>query len=118
MEVLLPLILILAAFYLLILGPRRAQARRAADLNAHLRPGVEIITTAGVLGRVTRVDEDEVHLEIAPGVVIRLLKGAVGKILDPQDAAAAAELPGDSSAAGDTTDEGGKGSGPASSTSH
>lgn len=117
MEVLLPLILILAAFYLLILGPRRAQARRAADLNAHLRPGVEIITTAGVLGRVTRIDEDEVHLEIAPGVVIRLLKGAVGKILDPQDAAAG-ELPGESSAAGDTTDEGGKGSGPASSTSH
>lgn len=117
MEVLLPLILILAAFYLLILGPRRAQARRAADLNAHLRPGVEIITTAGVLGRVTRVDEDEVHLEIAPGVVIRLLKAAVGKILDPQDAPAA-DVPGDTPAPGDSTDEGGKGSGPASSTSH
>ena len=117
MEAILPLVLILAAFYLLILGPRRAQARRAADLKAHLRPGVEVITAAGVIGKVSRVEEDEVHLEIAPGVVIRLLKGAVGKILDPEDAAAAAAASGDTSDSAETTDEGGKGSGPASSTS-
>ncbi len=114
MEAILPLVLILAAFYLLILGPRRAQARRAADLKAHLRPGVEIITTAGVLGKVTRVDEDEVGLEIAPGVVIRLLKGAVGKVLDPDDVAAPASPAG----AVETTDDGSAGSGPASSTSN
>jgi preprotein translocase subunit YajC len=122
-EAILPLVLILAAFYLLILGPRRAQARRAADLKANLRPGVEIITTAGVVGTVTRVDEDEVQLEIAPGVVIRLLKGAVGKILDPDDPGSPAgrEVPGDAIEAPDaveTTDDGGKGSGPASSASH
>lgn len=126
MEAILPLVLILAAFYLLILGPRRAQARRAADLRTKLHPGVEIITTAGVIGTVTRVDEDEVQLEIAPGVVIRLLKGAIGKILDLDEPGSPAgrELSGeaahgvDAPDAVETTDDGGKGSGPASSTSH
>ncbi len=118
MEAILPLVLILAAFYLLILGPRRAQARRAADLKAHLRPGVEIITTAGVFGTVTRVDEDEVQLEIAPGVVIRLLKGAIGKVLDPNDPNASTAAPDSPAEAVETTDDGTKGSGPASSTSN
>jgi hypothetical protein len=35
---------------------------------------------------VLRVDEDEVQFEIAPGVVIRLLHGAIGKILTPEQA--------------------------------
>ncbi|GAA0625755.1 hypothetical protein GCM10009547_31330 [Sporichthya brevicatena] len=112
MELILPFLLIFAAFYLLILGPRRAQARRAADLEKNLRPGVELITTAGVFGTVTRIDEEEVRLEIAPGVEIRLLKGAIGKILDPDagaDGSASTALP------GEKTDESGSGSGPSSS---
>ncbi len=113
MELILPFLLIFAAFYLLILGPRRAQARRAADLEKNLRPGVELITTSGIFGTVTRVDEEEVRLEIAPGVEIRLLKGAIGKFLDPDaggtDGSATTALP------GEKTDESGSGSGPSSS---
>ena len=116
MEAILPLVLIAAAFYLLIIRPTQMRARRAKDLKDHLKPGVEIITTAGVFGTVLRVEEDEVHLEIAPGVVIRMLTGAVGKMLDPAEAANSVE--GGPSAAGETADDGGTGSGPASPTSH
>lgn len=112
MELILPFLMLLAVAYLFVVVPRRQQARRAADLGANLKAGVEIITTAGVIGKVVRVDEDEVQLEIAPGVVIRLLKGAIGKILTPDESAALADGPGES------VDEGGAGSGPASPTSH
>ncbi|MBA3742940.1 preprotein translocase subunit YajC [Sporichthya sp.] len=114
MEAILPIVLLVAAFYLLVLRPTQMRSRRAKDLNENLRPGVEIITTAGMLGTVLSVEDDEVRLEIAPGVVIRLLTGAVGKILHPENTAST----GDGAAAGETADEGGKGSGPASPTSH
>jgi preprotein translocase subunit YajC len=81
-----PLIAILVvAFYLLIVRPTQLRNRRAADLKAHLVAGAEIITTAGMFGRVLSVDDDEIQLEIAPGVVVRLLTGAVGKILSAED---------------------------------
>ncbi|HUR74851.1 MAG TPA: preprotein translocase subunit YajC [Sporichthya sp.] len=108
MEATVPILLLAAAFYLLVARPMMTRSRRAQEIKAHLKPGVEIITTAGVIGKVLRVDEDEVQLEIAPGVAIRLLSGAVGKILDPAD-------PTKSDAK--AKDEGGEGTGPASPTS-
>jgi len=115
-ELILPVLMLAAVAYLLVVVPRRQQARRAADLKAHLAVGVELITTAGVFGQVRRVDEDEVQLEIAPGVVIRLLKGAIGKILTPEEAAQLADGPVGRDRT--STDEGGKGGGPASPESH
>lgn len=120
MEAILPLVLILAAFYLLILRPTQMRARRAKDLKENLNPGVDIITTAGVFGTVQSVEDDEVRLEIAPGVVIRMLTGAVGKILDPDavDGSATSARGGAPSEASETADDGGTGSGPGSGSSH
>lgn len=115
MELILPVIMLLAVAYFFVVLPRRAQARRKADLDANLKAGVPIITTFGVIGTVLRVDEDEVQLEIAPGVVIRLLHGAIGKILTPEQAA---PRPAGAVGAGESTDDGGKGSGPAAPKSH
>ena len=115
MELILPLIMLLAVAYFFVVVPRRQQARRKADLDANLKAGIPIITTFGVIGTVLRVEEDEVALEIAPGVVIRLLHGAIGRILTPEEAA-----PRSSGAvgAGESADDGGKGSGPAAPSSH
>lgn len=115
MELILPVVMLLAVAYFFVVVPKRAQARRKADLDANLKAGVSIITTFGVIGTVLRVDEDEVQLEIAPGVVIRLLQGAVGKILTPEQAA---PRPAGSVGAGESMDDGGAGSGPAAPTSH
>lgn len=91
-----PLIAVLVvAFYLLIVRPTQLRNRRAADLKAHLVAGADIITTAGMFGRVLSVDDDEVQLEIAPGVVVRLLTGAVGKILMDGDRQAPSESTGE-----------------------
>lgn len=88
MEAILPVAVLVLAFYLLIVRPTQMRNRRNADLKTNLLPGVEIITTAGMLGRVVSIDGDEIRLEIAPAVVVRVLTGAVGKILTAEDRAA------------------------------
>jgi preprotein translocase subunit YajC len=79
---------ILVAFYFLIIRPQRNRARQAAQLQAQLVPGVEIMTTAGMFGRVVEVLDDGVVLEISPGVQVRFAKAAVGRIVAADDAAA------------------------------
>jgi preprotein translocase subunit YajC len=83
-------LLLVAAFYLLVLAPARNKKRREADIKDHLRPGVEVITKFGMFGRVDRVVDGEMFLEIAPGVTVRVLTGALHKILMPKDETAAA----------------------------
>ncbi len=77
---------IIAAIYLLILAPARNRSKRAADIKAHLKPGAEVMTTAGMYGTVTEADGEFFHLEVSPGVVVRYAIGAVGKITVPTDA--------------------------------
>ena len=44
------------------------------------------MTTAGVYGTIVSVDDDDAELEIAPGVVIRVVKAAIGKVIQPEPA--------------------------------
>lgn len=76
---------IAAAMYLLVIAPARNRSKRAADIKAHLKPGAELMTTSGMFGTVTEVNETEFHIEVSPGVVVRFANGAIGKITIPKD---------------------------------
>lgn len=81
-----PFALILAAFYLLIIRPARNRQRAALQLQSQLEPGLEVMTTSGIYGRVAGLDDDSVSLEVSPGVTLRVTKAAVGRVLsEPQD---------------------------------
>lgn len=82
------LLLVMAAlFYLMILRPQqRAKREKQALLNA-LQVGVEIATIGGIYGRVAALREEDLDLEIAEGVVIRVDRRAVATIV-PDDAGA------------------------------
>ena len=83
---LLPLILIVLVFYLLIIRPARNRQRQALELQSSLRPGQEVMTTAGQFGTVASVQDDVVVLEVAPGVMCRYAKPAIGRIVTrPED---------------------------------
>lgn len=79
----LPLLLIVAVGYLLLIRPARARQRKAMENRAGLTPGVEVTTTAGLLATVVAVDDDAVTLEVAPGVHSRYLKGAIARVNTP-----------------------------------
>ncbi len=80
---LLPILLIGVVFYLLIMRPARNRQRKQAEMMSALDPGARIMTTAGVYGTVVAIDEDDAEIEIAPGVVIRVVKAAIAKVIEP-----------------------------------
>ncbi len=83
---LLPIILIGVVFYLLIMRPARTRQRKQMEMMSALTPGTRVMTTAGVYGTIVSIDDDDAELEIAPGVVIRVVKAAIGKVIQPEPA--------------------------------
>jgi len=90
-ENILLLVLLAAAFYVLILRPQRTRARALREVRSSLAVGADVLTTAGMYARVAAVDDEDgtVLLEIAPGVTARYLKAAVGRVVTPAPTAAA-----------------------------
>jgi preprotein translocase subunit YajC len=78
---LLPFVLILVAFYFLIVRPARNRQKAALELQQRLAPGVEVMTTSGIYGTVVGVDDTTIQLEIAPSTTVRVAKPAVGQVL-------------------------------------
>lgn len=86
----LPLILIVAVGYLLLIRPARNRQRKALETRTNVTPGSEVTTTAGLIATVVSVDDDTVTLEVAPGVHSRYLKAAIARVHSPFDATAEA----------------------------
>ena len=63
--------------YLLMIRPQRQQQRRHAAMIESLKPGDEVITSGGIYGDVTSVEDDRVTLEIAEDVEIEVVKRAI-----------------------------------------
>lgn len=70
-----------AAFYFLIIRPGKQRQKNQAQMITALVPGAAIMTTAGVFGTVVSVGDDEVSVEFAPGVVMRILPAAVARVI-------------------------------------
>lgn len=82
----LPLVLLVLAFWLLILRPQRARAKAAAEVQRSLVVGAEVLTTSGMYARVAAVDDTgPVTLEIAPGVSARFSRASVVRVLPAAD---------------------------------
>lgn len=77
---LLPIVAIAAIFWLLIIRPASRQRKEAASLQASLAVGDDVMLTSGIFGTITGEADDHVELEIAPGVVIRVVRGAVASV--------------------------------------
>ena len=77
------IVAIVFAGYMLLIRPRNKQ-RRGQQQQREVTPGQRVTTTAGIYGTVTSVDGQDVELEIAPGVEIRIMRRAIMNIL-PED---------------------------------
>jgi preprotein translocase subunit YajC len=87
------LVILVAAFYFLIVRPQRRQAMVRRQLIAAVKVGDEIVTNGGVYGTVLSIDDETLDVEIAPGIVIKLARGAVAaRIGSPDDLAADEDL--------------------------
>jgi preprotein translocase subunit YajC len=80
------LVLMGGTFYLLIWRPQQRRMANVRSLQEALRLGDEVITTGGVYGTITALRDDHIELEIAPGVVVRVARGAIGTRITQDDA--------------------------------
>ena len=79
------LVLMIAAFYLLLWRPQQRRMAMVRTLQSQLRQGDEVLTTSGIYARVVRLGDDDAELEVAPGTVIHVARGAIGQVLTDHD---------------------------------
>ncbi len=85
-----PLILIFAIMYFLLIRPQQKKAKEHRAMVEALRRGDQVITQGGIIGKVSHVREDgEVEVEIATGVKVRVVKSTITTVLSKTEPAAA-----------------------------
>jgi preprotein translocase subunit YajC len=88
----LPLILIFVVFYFLLIRPQQRKAKDHKTMLDALRRGDRVVTGGGIIGTVARVDNpEEVSVDIADNVRVRVLRSTITSVLAKPDPAAVRE---------------------------
>ncbi|MEV0897766.1 preprotein translocase subunit YajC [Actinoplanes sp. NPDC049802] len=98
---LLILVLLFGFMYFVMIRPQQKRRREAMNMQNSLGPGDEIVTIGGLHGTVTGIADDQVMLEIAPGVEVRFARPAIARVVqkageaipEPDEAPSAADEP-------------------------
>jgi preprotein translocase subunit YajC len=77
-------VVMLLFLYLLLIRPQRQQARRHQEMLMSLKVGDEVVTSGGIYGEVTAVDDERVQLEIDADVRIAVAKRAIASVVPPE----------------------------------
>lgn len=79
----LPMIIIFVLFYFMLIRPQMKQAKQHKAMIDALKVGDEVVTTGGVVGKVTKVNEGFVSVEITTNTVINVQRQAIQTLLPP-----------------------------------
>ena len=83
---LLPFVLIALVFWLLIVRPQRKRQQELSSTQASLEPGAEVMLGSGIFGTVVSLENETVHLEIAPGTTVKVARQAVIRVIPVEPA--------------------------------
>jgi len=75
-----PLLLIFVIFYFLLIRPQQRRVKQHQSMVMAVKPRDTAITNGGLIGKVTKVDENEVELEVAQGIRVRVVKSMLSDI--------------------------------------
>jgi preprotein translocase subunit YajC len=70
--------IILSIFYFIVLLPAKRQRQKVQDFQAKLKVGEHVVTTSGIYGQITKVEERAVQLQVADKVRIQIARAAIG----------------------------------------
>jgi preprotein translocase subunit YajC len=82
------IIVIFALLWLVMVRPQRRRQQEQRRLLANIKVGDEVLTAAGIYGSVTALREDDVMIEIAPNVEVKVARRAIGGVVpapEPDD---------------------------------
>ena len=88
---LVPLLLVFLIMYFLLIRPQQRKVREHQAMVAALRRGDQVVTSGGIVGKVTKVKEgeNEVEVEIAPGINVRVVRSTISSVLSKTEPAKA-----------------------------
>jgi len=78
-----PMILIFVVFWFFLIRPQQMRAKDHRAKIAAVKPRDQVVTGGGVVGKVTRVDDEFADVEIAQGVKIKVVKATLADVLQP-----------------------------------
>jgi preprotein translocase subunit YajC len=79
----LPIVGMIAIFWFLIIRPQMNQQKAHREKIAAVKKGDQVVTAGGLLGKVIKVDETYVELELGPNVRVKAVKATIGDIVPP-----------------------------------
>ncbi|MET0657887.1 MAG: preprotein translocase subunit YajC [Steroidobacteraceae bacterium] len=77
----LPLVIMVVVFYFLLIRPQSKRAKEHKALIAALEVGSEVVTSGGILGKITEVSEQFITVEIADGVRVKVQRHTISQVL-------------------------------------
>jgi preprotein translocase subunit YajC len=78
---LLPLVFIFVVFYFLLIRPQSKKAKEHKKMVSALAKGDEVVTNGGLLGKVTKVGDNFIGLELVDGLTVKLQRNAVANVM-------------------------------------
>lgn len=96
----LPLILIFVVFYFLLIRPQQKRMKEHRAMLDALRRGDRVVTGGGIIGTVTKAENDEISVEIAEGVRVRVMKGTITSVLQKTEPVRGGDKPAETPTAG------------------
>jgi preprotein translocase subunit YajC len=75
-----PLILIFVVFYFLLIRPQQQARKKHMEMVANLKKNDIVVTSGGLIGKVKSVADDEVRVELAPNVDVRVIRGTISEV--------------------------------------
>jgi len=86
---LLPLLLMIPLFYFMIIRPQQQRAKQHQAILSGIKRGDNVVLSSGLLGKVVRVEDKEVGIEIAQGVTVKVVKAMIAEVRTRGEPAAA-----------------------------
>lgn len=84
----LPLVLIFAIMYFLLIRPQQKKVKDHQKMVSAVRRGDQVVTAGGLIGKVSKVkDDDEIEVELATGVKVRVIKSTLSRVLSKTEPA-------------------------------
>lgn len=83
-----PIVLIFAIMYVLMIRPQQKKVKEHRAMIEAVRRGDQVVTGGGMIGKVTKVNEGEVEVELAPNVKVRVVKSTLTQVMSKTEPAA------------------------------
>jgi preprotein translocase subunit YajC len=79
-SLLVPTMLIIGIMYFFMIRPQQKRLKEHREMVANLRRGDTVVTSGGIIGKVTKLDDQELQVEVADGVRIKVVRSTVSEV--------------------------------------